>query len=519
MKLQRKIVFIIFSVFLNIPAIPAPGQFKTDISQLSPRQQELYSYAENIINNWPGEKEKLSTAEAIIESFIASTPEFLPMHIEKARLTIIKGASGKNDYLRANRAALQIIANIQKKDPAYAKSYVLAGHVYINLGDFDSAKKSLEHAERIGTADPWLYYNWADLSARGKQYDVALAYARKALVLSKDNGEALVSAIAFISNYAKYSEHLPKSDDISVIVFESIKEPEQRMRIATRLTDGYQGDATILERAYEIIDKQNQETPHLEAVDLAMAEWLLKKGYLNSLNYVPRYERRYSSAAEMILDQIKPTKSANTRIFSNKFSIALGNNDLKKAELLLAEAESGDVSRDKIMAGKALMMWVKGDYVAVTKILESVAEHNPDVSDDQLLMAAYARLGRTDLLDAHYRRAVDRYPTNAWALGNYAFFLLFDVDDIDGAINYGDKALMQMTYPLAQNTTALAYLMKASMLQRSGDLVSAKTTANRALSIGFDEEFVFRYCKKYCADIRIILALVTMDARVKNPEN
>jgi tetratricopeptide (TPR) repeat protein len=237
-----------------------------------------------------------------------------------------------------------------------------------------------------------------------------------------------------------------------------------------------------------------------------MAEWLLKKGYLNDRNYVAQYDPRYSAAAETILDQIKPTKSASARIFSNKFSIALSNNDLKKAELLLVEAESTNVPRDRVMASKALMMWLKGDYVSVTKILESVAEHDSTVAGDALLMAAYARLGRPDLQDAYYKREVDRNPTSAWVLGNYAFFLLFTMDDVDGAISYGDKALKKMQYPLAQNTTALAYLMKASILKRSGNAVSAKTNVNRALSIGFDENFVFKYCLDHCTDIRKILA-------------
>ena len=184
------------------------------------------------------------------------------------------------------------------------------------------------------------------------------------------------------------------------------------------------------------------------------------------LNYVSRYDPRFSSSAEAILDRIKPTKSANARIFSHKFSIALSNNDLKKAERLLAEADAGDVPHDVVMTSKALLLWLKQDYLAVTQVLESVAEHDPSAAGNKLLMAAYTRLGRADLENAYHKRMIERNPTSAWTLGNYAFFLLYTMDDVDGAIHFGNKALEQMTYPIARNTTALAYLIKASILNR-----------------------------------------------------
>jgi tetratricopeptide (TPR) repeat protein len=504
--INKGILFICFAL-LYIPAFSAPPQFKTDISQLSLQKGELYFAVEKIINEWSkrsGGYEKLVAAGAMIDSFIKSDPDFLPIYIEKARLTIMVGAIGANDFAMANRDALVILADVQKKDANYAKSYVLAGHAYINVRDFDNAKKSLEYAERIGTIDPWLYNNWADLLGRIKQYDKALTNARKALILSGDNSKAMVSAIYFISENSKFSSNPSRNSDIAHIVFESVKDPEQRMRIASRLLGGYDGNSDILRHAYAMIDRQSKETPHLEAVDLAMVEWLLKKGYLRDEHNIPRYDPEFSSAAEKILDSLAPSRTTNDRIFSYKFAIALSNGNLIKASQLLAEAEAGDVPRTTISTSKALMMWSLGDYESVIKILEKLAETDPTFADDALLMTAYVFRGRTDLLAAHHKRLVDRYPTNAWILGNYASFLLF-TNDIDGAINYGDKALEQMNYPIARNTTALAYLMKASTLQRAGSLSSAKHNLGRAISIGFDEGYVLEHCDTYCSDIRKML--------------
>lgn len=189
------------AALVSASASYAAPKFKTEASQLSVQKRELLSEAEKVLNDWNGENEKLVAAGVMIDSLIKSDPDFLPIYIEKARLTIMRGATGTNDFKQANRDALAIIAEIQKKDPSYPKAYVLAGHAFLNVEDYESARKSLERAERIGTTDPWLYNNFADMFGRMRQYDKALAHAKKALILSKDNSKALVTAIAFISDF------------------------------------------------------------------------------------------------------------------------------------------------------------------------------------------------------------------------------------------------------------------------------------------------------------------------------
>jgi tetratricopeptide (TPR) repeat protein len=505
MKLTKIAVLLASAALINVPALAAPPKFKTDVSALSVSKREQFSDVEKLLNDWTGENEKLVAAGVMIDSLIKSDPDFLPTYIEKARLSIMLGATGTNDFAKANRDALKILAEVQKKDRTYAKSYVLAGHAFLNVGDFDNAKKSLEQAERIGTTDPWLYDNWADLLGRLKQYDKALANARKALILSKENGKAMTSAIYFISNYSKFVENSARGPDITGLIFDSFKEPDQRMRVATRLIAAYEGDPTILDHAYKIIERQRNETPHLESADLALVEWFLTKGYRKTQNEIAKYDPQFSLAAEQVLDAIKPSKSANARIFENRFSIALSNNDVNKAGELLKNAEADGVPTSKVMASRALLKWLEGDYASVRNLLEEAAKTDPDFSDSSLLMKAYARLGRTDMLAAYYKSQVDRNPTSAWNLGNYAGFLLFTMHDLDGAIHYGDEALKQMEYPIAQNTTSLAYLMKASTLNREGNKQLARKLVERARSIGVDEEYVYTHCAVYCADIQSVL--------------
>jgi tetratricopeptide (TPR) repeat protein len=505
MKLSKIAVLLASAALMNVSAFAGPPKFKTDASVLSVQKREQFSDVESLLNDWTGENEKLVAASVKIDSLIKSDPDFLPIYIEKARLSIMLGASGTNDFAKANRDALKILSDVQKKDGTYAKSYVLAGHAFLNIGDFENAKKALEHAERIGTTDPWLYNNWADLLGRLEQYDRALAYARKALLLSKD-AKAMSHAISLISDYAKYAEQPTNGADVTSVVFQSFKEPDERMRIASRLIESYDGDASILGSAYRMIERQSKETPHLESADLAMAEWLLKKGYLKTVNCCRAlYDSQYSAAAEQILDTIPPSTTANARIFASKFAIALSNFDLNQAGALLKNAEAAGVPHPLLMEKQAMLMWLMGDYANVISIFEELGKTDPTFLDSSLLMHAYAHLGRTDMQKAYYKRQIDRDPTSAWNLGNYAGFLLYTMHDLDGAIQYGDAALKQMEYPIAQSTTSLAYLMKAATLKRDGNNPSAKKHVDRARSIGFDEGFVAARCESYCADIQSLL--------------
>lgn len=501
----HKAIIIFCAVLLTPPALAAPAKYRTESSALTPAQQALYLDIERSLDDWGGKGEDLPATKAKIDSFIISAPDFLPVYIEKARLTIRMGTIGNSDEKAANRDALAILADLRKKDPSYAKTYVLAGRVHLNLLDLENARKSLEHAERLGTSDPWLYNNWSALFGQQEQYDKAVAYARKALSLSGANSKAMAAAIYFISTYSRFTSQPAKEGDVTQLVFESFKDPEQRIRIATRLIDDYNGNPSLLDRAAEIIDRQEKETPRLESVALAKAEWLLKKGYLRTENMIARYDPRLSSAAELILDAIPPSKSANPEIFSLKFAIALGDDNIHKVNTLLKGAAAGGIPKRQVMESEAWLAWRLKSYAEVIRILENVPESEQSTPTRDLLLSAYSRLGQPERLTAYYKKLVDMNPGSAWNMGNYAGMLLH-TNDIDGAIKYGEGALRLMHYGIAANTTALAHLMKATQLKRTGQPAAAKKHIERAMAIGISRDFAMQYCDTYCAEISEVLA-------------
>lgn len=117
------------------------------------------------------------------------------------------------------------------------------------------------------------------------------------------------------------------------------------------------------------------------------------------------------------------------------------------------------------------------------------------------MMAAYAKLGRTDMLEQHHLRQIDRNPNSAWAMGNYAGFLLITKLDSAAAIKYGERALELMQYPLARNVTGLAYQVEASKALARGNRQEALSLYETSLRIGVSDDFVREYCHPFCEGI------------------
>lgn len=85
----------------------------------------------------------------------------------------------------------------------------------------------------------------------------------------------------------------------------------------------------------------------------------------------------------------------------------------------------------------------------------------------------YILKGDLEAADAWYKRQLEYEPSNAWAWGNYAGFLLYRRGDVDGAIKNGEKALSIMNYGMARFTLACALYTKWAQEMQKGDIGSA----------------------------------------------
>lgn len=505
MTITRAAAIVIFFCSAVAESSSWASEYSTDIEALNEVHKEIYLEARAILNSWSGGsegREKLEKAGYMIDSMIASEPKFLPIYIEKARLTIMSGYTNDN-YMAANREALKIIQDVQDKDPSYPKPYILAGHVYTNLGDYTNAERSLEAAKEIGTDDPWLYHNWAILLGIKGQSSEAVEYAEKALKLSGDNSKALLAAIDAINKYSRQSGGSGASRKIASIVFTHFNDPLDRLRIAERLIRGYRGNSANLARAHEIIMRQNEETPNLPEVALQFARLVLTNGYINTENHVARYIHEAGAQAERMLAQIAHEDSVRTRALELRVKIAIGAEELQKARRLIDRAaDEGIIPQQKILSNLAYLHFAEGNYERSIALYERLG-----MTSHSILIAAYSMIGNVNKLHEYHKNKVAKTPHDAWTLGNYAGFLLFTLSDIDGAIEYGKRALAEMNYPMARENLGLAVLIRASKFFKSGNAAAARKDYEFARSIGLSGSYQMKHCGHYCFDIEEMIEI------------
>jgi len=105
---------------------------------------------------------------------------------------------GHINSLRFQTGSLEAAdASIKKAieiDPHYAEAFVLRGHLYRLMGRHQEALAALEKAEKLGTTDPWLQNNWADLLIDEGKYEEAARRYRNVIDSQTGNKKAMGSA-------------------------------------------------------------------------------------------------------------------------------------------------------------------------------------------------------------------------------------------------------------------------------------------------------------------------------------
>lgn len=478
----------------------AGAQYYYDEQLLTADKEYIYSQVQELLNDWDGKSEPLEEARGLINSFLADDQFYLPMHIENARYTIMNGYT-VDDVESANSKALTIIQWVQKRDSGYSKSYILAGHVYTNMRRYSEAAESLALAEKLGSNDPWLYVNWATLLAAQGRYSEALGYYKKAIYLDSVTDKALVAAISGLAVAQKKSS-ANQASDYSAVVFEGFDDPLKRVRIAHRLISSYQGKGEVLQVAYEILSRQKQETPDLSLVDIEMARLLLASGYRHREDFRALYMSESAAAAEDLVMPLWGLAEYSEQVFSILFAVAMSEADFDKANKLLSEALNYGVPEADVIYAQSLIEFDRGNYAAVITLYDRLEKLRPLASADQLLATAYQRLGDFTKLQEYHWKAVQRAPDVAWVRGDYAVFLMNNMNDSARAIEYGESALKIMNYPAARSITGLAYLVEASRSLSKGEAALARKQYDRAVELDVSDKYIRDYCNQNCAAIR-----------------
>lgn len=114
------------------------------------------------------------------------------------------------------------------------------------------------------------------------------------------------------------------------------------------------------------------------------------------------------------------------------------------------------------------------------------------------LTTVYRYLGQYDNANNGFKQEISYEPGNAWVWGNYSDFLLFDYNDVDGAIVKGEKALSIMDYGMGRFTLACALYTKwALMLQDANKTTEAQPYFEKARALYPDLEQIIEKTAQY----------------------
>jgi Tfp pilus assembly protein PilF len=172
-------------------------------------------HAAALLDAYRGDASSLAAAGAEIDRVIAANPRHAPAYRELARYRMMSGHIKAFDFQPGSlEAADAALAKAIEIDPAYAEAYVLRGQLYRLLGRRDDALAALQKAESLGTSDPWLQNNWADLLLDDGKFAEAAARYRKVVDSKTTNMKAMIAAIEGLIDYYSNAGQVDKMDEL-----------------------------------------------------------------------------------------------------------------------------------------------------------------------------------------------------------------------------------------------------------------------------------------------------------------
>jgi Tfp pilus assembly protein PilF len=189
-------------------------------------QKEL-KQARDSLDSWSGQREILSKAKNTLDHIIATDSQNYLALKELARYYIMDGYINSISVGNCGRkysvgrytagcleGAEKILKDALRLNPNYAEGYVLLGHLNFQERRLDDARVALSKAQSLGTDDPWLHLNWADVLIASGQLDEAANRCRLVLKNGTKNKKALIAAYECLIKYHRNRKESQKVSEL-----------------------------------------------------------------------------------------------------------------------------------------------------------------------------------------------------------------------------------------------------------------------------------------------------------------
>jgi len=340
---------------------------------------------------------------------------------------------------------------------------------------------------------------------REKGYGLALK-ALSIVPRSENKNLLLAADIVAKSLLAEFSADVEHEERIKLIsdkVFDDIEKNYARMWVAYQIANSWDGDRRVFDIVSEILNREAKKTPSLPELKYVSVENNLNMN-LKDLFYDVLYDLHYPQAREKAIADIE----------------ALLGNDFFNLKVVqkLAYLYAADLQEEKL--GKFLERMRVEEYITLDELERSYRYYRMVKADRKIMEAGFndpnTRLQLSYIEKKQQRdvpeenkaflKKLDENPDDVLLNSEYAAFLLYRMDDYEGAIKYGEKALSITEFSSAKSITGMAYLIKASQLFKDQDKVQeAVSYLKKAYALGVDTYLANNSCGSFCHDTKRML--------------
>ncbi len=251
------------------------------------------------------------------------------------------------------------------------------------------------------------------------------------------------------------------------------------------LINSYTGRREDLQKAYIMLEVILAKDEQFAPVHREYGRLHLMSGYINYDNY----REESLLAAEKSVKRALEIEPHYADAYVLLASVYIAMKEFGYADLSLTSAERIGTESPWLEINWARLLDIQGKYSEALERYQNVIEkgtNNEKAYAGALegITSTYWKMGDYDSTDTAYRNQLENNPNSAWIWGNYANFLLFTYQDIDGAIEYAEEALTRMNYGGARFTLGCALFVKwAKLLESSPNKEEAQEYFDRAWAV------------------------------------
>lgn len=263
--------------------------------------------------------------------------------------------------------------------------------------------------------------------------------------------------------------------------------------------DHWRGSQELLEKTNKLFqDLMNLDNSYAPAY-VQLARFYMSTGYIGG----EKFDTNSINAAVKALNKAKQLDPnfSGTYVYQGFVYTKMGF--LDDAEKSLLKAKALKTTDDWFNVNLADVYIKKKQYKKAEELYSKLLKKKS--TNIKAVGVAYSGLidiysirGELDKIDELYLKRIKLEPMSAWALGNYAHYLLYTRGNFDQSIYYSKEALKIMNYNNALQTLVVAYYAKwAELLNTGKSKEKSDNFFKLATQISQNYNNVYKQSKRY----------------------